>query len=86
MPERAREDQQGANPHSIELSSRYILVRSNAHLWIEWFLNSRSPSFVLDVIKMVKDLESAQENMQPQQQIERRIALIKATLSEKEAK
>jgi hypothetical protein len=35
---------------------------------------------------MVKDLESAQENMQPQQQIERRIALIKATLSEKEAK
>jgi hypothetical protein len=56
-------------------------------------LNKRSAE-LLDIIKIlykgresdVKELEAAQETMKPVDQIEHRIALIKATLWEKEPK
>jgi hypothetical protein len=58
----------------------------------EWL--TKQSKDLLDIIRILyagrdaelKELEAAQANMEPDKQIERRIALIKATLSEKEAK
>jgi hypothetical protein len=61
-------------------------------LWDKWF--ARQSEDLLDIIKILykgreadlKELEAVQAKMKSEDQIERRIALIKATLSEKEAK
>ena len=70
---------------SLERPSRQVVDQ-------EWL--SKQSNALLDIIKMlyndreaeVKNLEAAQEKMKPDEQIERRIAFIKATLSEKGAK
>jgi hypothetical protein len=70
-----------------------LLKRYDAlHFSEEWL--SKQSTDLLDIIKIlykgreaeVKELEAAQATMEPKVQMEHRIALIKATLSEKTAK